>query len=317
MSDGLVQHICVEDRLLFFSGSFPDPLRLFILYVFNFLPPHAILFSLPQPSAWPISVRLLSCTILSVLASRYSSVALLPVALPLIPPPPSLLLQVVKTLYISLKRSLFGGMSRFVCVSLSLSLLRNSLPFCFSFLFFFAFVLTFSFNLWACPSPAWPHFKFAYHFTHLPFLGYIFLLFSGYYHNLHLQSLTITYSSGTTSPAHINERYLYSYPKYFATKNPSWSTRALFLLDKLNKIWNMFNLSKTTFWTTFRTRKCENLFFLKWEMFCYSQYTFPLWMVWAFKSKHNCKYLHCGSKCRGTPLFLIFFFVVFFNLVFI
>lgn len=141
-------------------------------------------------------------------------------------------------------------------VSLSLSLLRNSLPFCFSFLFFFAFVLTFSFNLWACPpSPAWPHFKFAYHFTHLLFLGYIFLLFSGYYHNLHLQSLTITYSSGTTSHAHINERYLYSCPKYFASKNPSWSTRALFLLDRLNKIWNMFNLSKTTFWTTFRTRK--------------------------------------------------------------
>lgn len=114
---------------------FPDPLRLFILYVFNFLPPHAILFSLPQPSAWPISVRLLSCTILSVLASRYSSVALLPVALPLIPPPPSLLLQVVKTLYISLKRSLFGGMSRFVCVSLSLSS-GTLYPFAFLFYFF-------------------------------------------------------------------------------------------------------------------------------------------------------------------------------------
>lgn len=78
----------------------------FSVYIFRFLAPLAfVFFLLPQPSAWPISVRLLSCTILNVLASRYSSVTLLPLALPLASPPPSVLLHVVKTLYISLKHS--------------------------------------------------------------------------------------------------------------------------------------------------------------------------------------------------------------------
>lgn len=122
-------------------------------YLFYSLPSHAFPFSLPQSSTWPISVRLLSCTILCVLASCYSSVALLPVAVPLIPSlPPSLLLHVVKTLYISLKCSLLGCISTYIC----LSLLRNNVPFCFAFLLnFSSFGSTFYFNLSAClPPPA-------------------------------------------------------------------------------------------------------------------------------------------------------------------
>lgn len=45
---------------------FPVPLCLPISLLLS----HAIPFSLPQSSTWPISVRLLSCTILCVLASR-------------------------------------------------------------------------------------------------------------------------------------------------------------------------------------------------------------------------------------------------------
>lgn len=130
-----------------------DPLCLSISPFLCFSLPHAFPFSLPQSSTWPISVRLLSCTILCVLASCYSLVALLPVAVPLIPSlPPSLLLHVVKTLYITLKCSLLGCISTYVC----LSLLRNNLPFCSAFLLYFStFGSTFSFNLSAClPPPA-------------------------------------------------------------------------------------------------------------------------------------------------------------------
>lgn len=129
-------------------------LSVFPYFLYFSLHTCAASFTPLQPSTWPISVRLLSCTILCVLASRYSSVALLPVALPFIPRPPSsalsLLLRVVKTLYISLKCSLLGSVSSYIC----LSLLGNSLPFHLAFLCCFStFGLTFSFNLAASRPP--------------------------------------------------------------------------------------------------------------------------------------------------------------------
>lgn len=180
-------------------------------YLFYFLsPPHAIPFSLPQPSTWPISVRLLSCTILCVLASRYSSVTLLPVAVPLLPSlPPTLLLYVVKTLYISLQ-----------CISpkhLFLPLLRNPPPFCLAFLFYLStFGLTFYFNVSAClPSPAGPRFPLLLSTLSCVYIIFIFKCvlsqFYLYFIYLHPHSDN-DYSS-----------------KSFTNRSPCLGTRTLFL----------------------------------------------------------------------------------------
>lgn len=129
----LAQHICLNGHLPFLSGSFLPWPSLSFLISFAFFPPRATPLSLSQPSTWPISVCLLSCNILCVLASRYSSVTCLPVAVPL-PAylPPSLLLHVVKTLYIILKHApslvasphtsallSSGALYRFVLISFS------------------------------------------------------------------------------------------------------------------------------------------------------------------------------------------------------
>lgn len=62
----LSQHNCLNGHLPFLSVSFRSRPSL-SFHIFYFLPPNAFL-PLPQPSTWPISVCLLSCTILCVLA---------------------------------------------------------------------------------------------------------------------------------------------------------------------------------------------------------------------------------------------------------
>lgn len=73
-----------------------------------------------------------------------------------------------------LSTSVSNALSLEACPDLSVSLSLSPQELSTLLLFFsifFAFVLTFSFNLWACPpSPAWPHFKFAYHLLIFLFL---------------------------------------------------------------------------------------------------------------------------------------------------
>lgn len=109
-------------------------------------------FLLPfWPSAWPISVRPLSCAILSVLASCYSRVALLPVSrlllLPLTSPLDSFCM-------LSKPPPLKPRVPLREPVPLTLPLPGNSLPFCFfssSSFFGYFWGSTFSFHLAARP----------------------------------------------------------------------------------------------------------------------------------------------------------------------
>lgn len=157
---------------------FPDPL---CLPISRLLSPFSCHFFLPTSAVNlahicpPVVLYHLVCLGLSLFLSRPPASCFTPYSIP----PPSLLLYVVKTLYISIKCSLLGSISPYIC----LSLLWSSLPFCLAFFLFIYIqvdlILQPVFLLLHCYL-----FPFSfYNFTYRPFLMYIFLHFSVYYHH--------------------------------------------------------------------------------------------------------------------------------------